>query len=528
MKQLILPVAALLLGVCPAYAGANVYASALSSKDGKISFVLNDDAEMITLNVMKGGETIESIELGAGVKGLNTVDMPEFTVIPGSYSWSLTASAAAITEPVQLTEAETTGNKDLWVPGKGIAIDCNPANATFGNLYVSVPVNNNGVVGTYSTGGVYVYNSALEIQNGNNPYTGNQTWIGQSSLFSLAVADDGKVFIADWSDTHSGVYVMNPADPATFTSVFASNPDSRTSGLVKVGDVAVHGSVQDIALYGNGSNQMLYTQDEDYTTGYNDILRYNIGNLDSEWDTAPTNNWGYGKLFKGANNIRICSDRRGGLWVSQRTDDNRNSLEREDAPTLQHINSEGVWDYQTGDATIIQCSSEFPAMAANADGTLLAITQRPQNAPITKNIIVCSVEFDESDKPSLTKLYEVSYDDYGQRVFNMAFDAVDNLYLVFNNNNNLGGIAEWALPKEKNEFTTPANDELVVEAASGVIDAAVSDCSFTGGVVRAAAGAAIYTVAGVKVAEGTEISTEPLAAGVYVVRAGSEIIKIVK
>ena len=52
--------------------------------------------------------------------------------------------------------------------------------------------------------------------------------------------------------------------------------------------------------------------------------------------------------------------------------------------------------------------------------------------------------------------------------------------------------------------------------------------SFAGGIITAAEGAEVFNALGVKVAEGTEISTENLAGGVYIVRAGKASLKIVK
>lgn len=68
----------------------------------------------------------------------------------------------------------------------------------------------------------------------------------------------------------------------------------------------------------------------------------------------------------------------------------------------------------------------------------------------------------------------------------------------------------------------------------GLTASAIADVDAEGklvyrdGVIRSAVPAVVYTAAGVKVAEDTEIAADALAGGVYIVRAGAEILKIVR
>lgn len=514
MKKILLPLAALLLGAGSAYAGANVYASALKVNDGKLSFVLNDAATKVVLNVIKNGETVATADLGAGVKGVNTVDMPSLNVEPGTYQWSLTASAAANTEVVQLTDGTDLNLQTS--SARGIAVDMFPTSPAFGNVYAVTPATA-GQEGARVAVGLYAFDAALKPIN-EEAYTGGIEWLaGNSNPNNVDVAENGQVFICSWGDAQGGVYVAEPTNlGGAWTPVFAEG-ERNADGLVTIDGVNVHGSVQDVAVYGKGDARMMYTTDEDMHTTNGDIMVYNIGTLANPWAKAPTADWGHaGGYING--NQRLASDQHGGLWLGQ-----YRWNESADYACVYHVNAKGEWDFQTGDKSIFLGSTPSGAIACNADGSLLACV----GGSDANLFVVAKATYDENGMPTLEKYCEYTYTGYGKRPLSAAFDAANNLYVIFNNANAEGGVAVFALPTEKNEFTTPALVDLEV-SASGIADAAVAEYTLKGGVLTAEAGAAVYTVAGVKVAEGTVIDTNALAAGVYVVRTVKGAFKIVK
>lgn len=518
MKKILLPMAALLLGAGSAFAGANVYASGLKTENGKISFILNDAAEKVVLNIIKDDAIVKSVELGAGVKGINSVDIPDVDVADGSYAWSLTVSAAAIAEPTLFTEG--TNETIQLSSGKNISADTNPANTTFGTIYVSSPMKGS-QTGARVAGGIYAFNAALEAIN-EEPYTGSIEWpeASTSSPMGIDVASNGQVFICDWSDAHGGAWVMDGANPtAAFQPVFAEG-ERAESGLVTINGANVHGSLQDIAVYGEGDARMLYTDDEDLNSNAGEVFAYAIGNLAKPWDTAPTASWGNcdGKMANA--NQRIASDRRGGVWASQ-----YRWHESEANPQLMHVNAQGVWDFTTGDMSVVVGGNPVGSLGVNVNGSLIAVGGHDNGLQMN----VASVTFGEDGVPALTKLYEIPFGTYGKRPFDITFDAADNIYVIFNNEGATGGIAGWALPKEKNEFTTPAIGTIAIETGAGIdaVDAADA-ISFEAGVITAANAATVYSATGAVVAQGTEINTNGWAAGVYIVRAGAATLKIAK
>ncbi len=519
MKKVLLPLAALLLGAAPAMAGANVYASALKAENGKISFILNDDATAVTLNILKDGKIVATAALGAGSKGLNTVDIPEIEAEAGTYNWSLTASAAAITEVTRLTDGTDTNLQTS--SARGIAVDNHPASPAFGNIYAVSPATP-GQAGARTEPGLYAFNAALAPIN-ETAYTGGlDLETGSSSTpNNVAVADNGDVFICVWGDPQGGVYWLSPEDlSANWTSVFAEG-ERNDDGLVTIDGVDIHGSVQDLALYGSGDARMLYTSDEDMHGTAGDIMAYNIGTLATPWAKAPTADWGHPDGYVNANH-RLASDGRGGLWLSQ-----YRWQESAANACVYHLNDKGELDFQTGDKSVFLGSTIVGAMGVNADGSLMCVAGGDTGLSFT----VASIAFGEDGIPALTKLYDVTLEApyTGKRPFDVAFDAADNLYIVFNNADQAGGIAAWALPKEKNEYTTPANSTIDLEGSSSVASQiAAAEIDYAGGIITAEQGAAVYSATGAKVAEGTTIDTTGWGHGVYIVRSGAATLKISK
>lgn len=498
-------------------AGANVYASALKTADGKIQFVLNDAATKVVFNLVKDGAVVESVDLGAGVKGLNTVDVPALTSAAGTYSWSLTVSAPAVTAATRLTDG-TQENIQIGA-GRGVAVDATPSSPFFGNVYVSAPTSTT-YNGARTGSGIFAFNAALETINA-EPYNGGIAWTAEStsSPYTLTVAESGEVFIADWSDANGGVWIMDPAAPASFASVFAAG-ETASTGLVTINGVAVHGSVQSCSVYGTGAGRMLYTTDEDIHANNGEIYVYNIGELASPWDKAPTAEWGNcdGKMANA--NQRVVTDHRGGVWVSQ-----YRWNESEANMCLMHCNSQGVWDFTTGDKSIFLGSTPCAAMGVNADGTLVAIAGNQDGRSFT----VARVSYDANGTPSLAEFCkDVPFDNYGKRPFNVAFDAADNVYIQFNNEATEGGLGVWALPKEKNEFTTPAAGTVEVGNAGLENTVIANSLRVEGDVIVADSAVRVYSATGVLVAEGNEVNTNTLARGLYIATDGVSTIKIAK
>lgn len=506
---------------------ANVYASALEPvQANSVRFTLNTDATAVVLNLIKDGNVVKTVDLGPCARGINTVSFQADGIADGEYDWSITAKADPITgEPVQFSE---NGDAMLEIANiRSVDVDCNPASPWFGRVYAT-SIEANGKKGARMGTGVYVFDASMSdvTGQGNTPWAGGQAWKGNSSPCRLAVADDGQVYVCDWSDGHSGIWVMDPANPgADFRPLFGGTRNG--DGLSSEGDARIHGSIVDLCVVGSGDATRLYTSDEDlhpesigegYSGDKSPLTRYDIGTATNPWTVAPS--YIYPAFARDGNNYFrnqsdcIEPDGHGGIWVCQNRFTNAPGI-----PSLMHVNAAGTFDFSCGDTQLIQSSTPMGALGVNADGSLVAVAGG-------SDIRVLGATYDANGLPTLTLKYVIG-STYGSRPFDCAFDAADNLYVAYNDN--AGGIGIWALPKDTNEFTTTASAPLRANAGVTDIAADTADITVRDNVITAAgAMVELFDVAGHRVAAGYAIDMTGLNTGVYIARAGVKSLKVIR
>lgn len=491
----------LLLTASSAGAVANVFASQLRFDGEKISYLLNDDAEKVSVEVLDAsGKVVYTHDLGAAKKGLNEFAVSDLKVDAGTYGWRLVAKGAPIAEATLFTSDKPEALNVTNI--RGLGFDTWQESPAFGSFYAASAAGGATVrPGARTEAGIYAFNADLTAKS-DNAYAGGQVWKGNSGPNNIRVAHDGQVFICDWTDGHAGIWIMNPEDPeADFTPVFGGG-ERASSGLLTVDGVKVAGSIQDFALYGEGENRMLYTTDEDINSNAGDIFVYAIGTLAKPWDTAPTACWGNndGKIVNA--NQRVCSDGRGGIWVSQYRWEESAAY-----PVLSHANAAGVWDFQTGDKSLVLGSGPTAAAATNADGSLIAVADNGHGT----NITVVKATYDENGLPTLAEFCKIDVTGYGNRPLGLAFDAANNVYAAFNNDGEQGGIAGWALPNDDNTYTTTANMPLTVSGVSTVINVIETENVY----------AEYFDITGRRI-------DTPEAGHLYIERRGTKVSKVIK
>lgn len=516
---------------------ANVYASSLSltkQAEGtyKVSYLLNAPATSaaLILTDVNTAEQVFEIALSGLEIGINEQEV-EIAVDPGKYAWAIRTEGeptAAQTEPVvnpTTTSGGAYGNIDLnWTRMRGVAVDCNPTSASFGNIYAT-----SWRAAAGRPAGVYIFTptfkklgSQTEINVAADAYSGEIDWQTSSSPNDAFVGEDGKVWLADWSDKNSGVYVMDPANlSAPFATIFGGERNS--AGILSLDGVNIAGSSSTCCTVGKGENLRLYTFDEDVPG----LLRYDLGTTELPWTVAPSkvvfgnridvprlNDWW--SAFPGKAS-RVRPDARGGLWLAQNVDGTSRAA-------LVHINSDDVADFIL-DGYV---TTNAGCVAVNADGSRLAMSAGSK-------LLLFDVDFDNEGVPSLAKLdVELQTNAPGTTpgLFGIAFDYADNIYVAELNGSNtsLSGIWMYAWPKEENAATVPGAGVLDFVSTSAVnTPIAESNLSFADGMISASGEeVAVYNLAGVKVASGAEVSTSLLARGVYIVRAGAATIKFAK
>lgn len=442
---------------------ANIYASALKvdNSDGnhKLKFTLNENASIVDINIIKDNTIVKVIPAGALGKGNHTINANFDDLQAGNYTWSVTTTAESIDRPLKLTD-----NANVLMQFNypyGVAVDNNLDSPFFGRVYISEAAAGT-LPGRSTQDGIYILDAALTdvTGQGSTPYSGGVAWVtnSNSSPFRLSVGEDGNVFICDWSDAHPGVWIMNPANPsAPFVPVF-DGLTKASSGLSSYNGVNVHGSISHIYSTGKGADRRLYTFDEDYTnataTSTGNLLQYNIGTLQTPYQSAPIvvyNDAANGNLQQNFNSC-IAPDGRGGWWISQ-----YRSADAATIPSLIHVNTVGVVDFNSGLTPDLIGNSNRGGMAVNHDGTRLAMG-------CDNELKIFEVSFNASGIPALKRLHSIK-PALGLYTTDVAFDRAGNVYAVSYSDKRLG---VWALPKVENQFTTPAQADQILIITTGL------------------------------------------------------------
>ncbi|MDR2653323.1 MAG: Ig-like domain-containing protein, partial [Prevotellaceae bacterium] len=448
---------------------ANIYASELGvstvdSVEYTFKYTLNAKAATLVIHILDNSDNVvKDIPVTAATN--RTLGVHQFKtnitgLQAGTYKWSITATGAyrsnSATEPTKVSNDDALKYYDP----RSISVDNTFDSPFFGRVYIS----DSQGTGQGSAGeGIFILNAALSdtTNQSGNGYKGGVSWTTTSSPFRASVAPDGNVYIVDWSDAHSGVWRMDPANPtSTFMEVFGGT--NIGGGLHAAGGINIHGSISHCWVIDTGVNTKLFTFDEDYTdaivTNTGSLLQYNIGNLTTPWEQAPSsvvyNDGLYGNLQQNMNSC-IAPDGHGGWWISQNRAANSVTI-----PSLVHLTSSNVL---TNFGTNMDIPNSTQAgLAASVDGTMIAVGC--QNA-----VRIFDVTFDGSNVPSITLKYTIS-STLGLNTHGLAFDNVNNVYVAASANNTTLAtrVGVWALPVSDNSFTTPAPSKSVIVITSAV------------------------------------------------------------
>jgi len=433
---------------------ANIYASELKlaiptcvcPNTYQFNFTLNENATAVNINVLKGDSVVKVIAAGSLPKGVNSVNGDFEGVMDGEYTWSVTATSDPVDRPLKFTD---NNQKEVqFYSPRGVAVDNSFESAYFGRVYATETVPGT-VTNRTTTDGVYILNSALQdiTGQGANSYSGQITWSAASSPMRLSVAPDGKVYVCDFSVLHSGVWVMDPANPAgIFRPVFDGLARTAT-GLASKEGVNVHSTIAHCWVAGTGADTKLFTFDKDYAdatvTSPGNVLQYNIGTLETPWQSAPSaviyNDALNGNLQQNYNSC-IAPDGRGGWWISQYRASDAATI-----PSLIHVDTLGMVNFNSGLTPTLIGNSYTGGMAVNFDGTRLAMGCQDE-------VKVFDLSYSEAGIPTLTRIHSIK-PAMGSNTPGISFDRAGNVYVISNSSERLG---VWALPKANNQFTTPA------------------------------------------------------------------------
>lgn len=459
-----------LLSVCAQTVHANVFAAHLSStanadKTYTLSYRLNQAADAgVTVKVkgpLPSTAVVRTMSLGNQTAGPQSVTWDgkndSGSAAPsGSYTWEVTAAAAGFSSFTQISSDTNVNNAFYTAYGVDV---CNNVNSPhFGEIYVC-----NGQAGTTGgttaravVDGIYILsNDQADLTNqGNTGYAGGVAWGTSASPFRCRLDADGNLFITDWSDTNSGIWIMNTNTPsANFSELFDST-GRATSGLV----AGVHGSIAGCWVTGSGDSRVLYTLDEDYdipgVTGFiGSVLKYPIGSTKSGYKTTPSIE--VDDSAPGVNNLEqnyngcIAQDANGGWWISQ-----YRGTESAALPSLHHVSTQTTstadWNSYVNLAGQLTASHQG-AMTINPAKTRLAVGGNGFLKVLNiTNFPNVTVEY------SVTGQSQVSRD--------CAFDAAGNVYYTNSSNERLKIFS----PTGANSFTTPSPTGQTLTVGAGV------------------------------------------------------------
>lgn len=444
-----------------------IFATGLTSNlnaDDSYTFAFNANANAteacLTFIDAETGELAGSIDLLDVKAGPNEITVPA-EQIPGTVgqvmNWAVTLAGEPITEfnlLNDLSECPYTYSFNT--------VDKNPESNFFGNIYVGHRP------GTASNdNGLWIHDANFNRLN-SSVIKQRSDGMGFRSNFRIGIDSEGKVYMPDWGDGPSGVFVFNPADEAAGFKEFFSNDDgsslSRNGGglLTNANGEAVAGSSPGVAIAGKGADTKLFVYNEDVVVNGsgNNVSMYEIGNADGSimdhWNQAPTTTFAIGAYQANANGNIVPDEQHGGIWVSQIRAKNQNTSA---VPSLIYVDEAGNILYNSGEHSDIINGSEGAAFAITNDGRQLALYDGDHN------VVFYNIEWSATRSaavPTLTPANMQFSPASGialsnGRILQMNFDYAGNLIMSG------AKVGIYSVPSESNLSTVPAKKALTVE-----------------------------------------------------------------
>ena len=394
------------VNVTPAVAHIGAYGLAVvkNANDYTFSFNATMAATSGALEFYnEAGNKVGEIALAGVVAGANqkTIAFAEIPAAPAQeLTWGVRLTAADNAAFSKIHEAEAiTGRSHL-------AVDASPESPFFGQIY---QFNRTAAAGT---SGLYIYDqsynrSALN-KMGDNVVQG---------VMRLSVDADGIVWGADYTDGHSGIYIMDPSDLSSYSQFYQGT--RAGSGLFTNGNVEVGGSSPVCFVYGKDENAKLYTVQEDMTGhGSNPIAVYNMGTTRT-WSTAPSQVFQLSTNAGGNCALYVVKE---GIWISQNRSAGNNTV---GADALAFYGLDGTKLAQFGGDSRIN-GSNGAGMTVDPKHNKLYLVDA------STNILEFNIEYAaETNVPTLT-LANKHYTGYTY-ISSMSMDYAGNLYVTAGN-----------------------------------------------------------------------------------------------
>ena len=367
------------------------------------------------------------------VKGANTVMLPIADVPADATNWGLSITGAPV--PGMGLVAD---HVDSTLVKPYVITNNHPLTDNFAQYYV--------MEGAGDVKGLYIYDQEMNRLNATPYVSTDAAW---NAPKRMAVASDGTLFMAEYSDDHSGVYVMDPAQPENITQFFTGTRDGN--GVISNGGVNVGASTAGISIYKEGAESKLVVYNEDFGSSLGNILIYNIGQEDGSivksWDAAPSQVYGKGSNLAGLvnkNGQPILTDY--GFFVSTlRYAGGNNSY----ATSIRYYNFNQECEFSThydAYAGYVNGSNDG-ALALSADQKYLVL---PDD---NNQFVVFECAWDAEGKLSVT--YVQSFTHNLGPVYQLSFDYAGHLVASA-----AGHVSLYTMPTADNSLVIPAKTAL--------------------------------------------------------------------
>ena len=397
------------------------------------SFIANQDAPYAAILFYdENKEVVEQIDIEA-VKGENKVNVAIDMLPSEAKTWGVKLTGTPVPGiGVVADHVDSTLVKPYAI------VNSHPLTDQFGQLYV--------MEGSGDNKGVSIYDIDMNKLN-TTPYV--STDAAWNAPKRLAVASDGTLFIAEYSDNHSGIYVMDPTQPENITQFFVGERDGN--GVISNAGVNVGASTAGISIYKEGAESKLIVYNEDFGSSLGNILIYNIGQEDGSivktWEAAPSEVYGKGSNLAGLvnkNGQPILTDH-GFFCSTLRYAGGNNSY----ATSTRYYNFAEECEFST------HYDAYAPYVNGSNDGALaLSNDQKYLVLPDDNNqFVVFECAWDEEGKLSV-KYVESFVHNLGP-VYQLSFDYAGNLIASAANH-----ITRYTMPTADNTIVIPAKTAL--------------------------------------------------------------------
>ena len=433
----------------PAVVG--IYAYGLNAADADGVFVFNFNANNDAQNAYITFYDEEGNELGTYevpvTEGENSVELSysQIPVEPGdTFTWSVTVEGENITTIKRINPIGQTYGGQLFV-----AVDKSPCSPRMGTIYAGNRIANND-----PGNGVYLYD-ANGVRVSDQVYNGNRTW---RSNYRMGIDCQGKLYVPDWGDPSSGVFIADPENlEGTWTTFFIGERNS--DGLISNNGVAVGSSSPGVGIGGKGVDTKLYVYLEDFGNG---VGVYNIGQPDGSivdtWATAPNQYFDIGAWQLNTNGNVVADPQGHGVWVAQYRSAGNNAA---GVPSLMFVDNDGNVTFNSGRAP-------YNEMLNGSDRAGFAVSEASDLLVINDGSGYLQF-FDltwDGTTPDITPKF--SYKTGQGTIYQMAFDYAGNLVCAG------GNIGLYSLPIGENVHTTPACGGLTMPNPSGISETNVN------------------------------------------------------